>query len=49
MPTNQDTGQFEYYLSSLDELGEILIEADKIEYVKRSLNSLIKGVIKLKI
>ena len=33
MVNSTDTDQFEYYLSSLDELGEILIEADKIESV----------------
>ena len=45
MSTNQDTGQFEYYLSSLDELGEILIEADKIESVSSGILRLTLGTI----
>ena len=45
MSTNQDTGQFEYYLSSLDELGEILIEADKIESVSSGVLRLTLGTI----
>ena len=45
MSTNQDTEQFEYYLSSLDELGEILIEADKIESVSSGVLRLTLGTI----
>ena len=45
MSTNQNTGQFEYYLSSLDELGEILIEADKIESVSSGILRLTLGTI----
>jgi len=37
--------QFEYYLSSLDELGEILIEADKIESVASGILRLTLGTI----
>jgi len=40
-----DTDQFEYYLSSLDELGEILIEADKIESVASGILRLTLGTI----
>jgi len=37
--------QLEYYLSSLDELGEILIEADKVESVGAGVLRLTLGTI----
>tara|TARA_A100001015_G_scaffold320709_1_gene448135 strand:+ start:364 stop:2385 length:2022 start_codon:yes stop_codon:yes gene_type:complete len=40
-----DIDQFEYYLSSLDELGEILIEADKIDSVSTGILRLTLGTI----
>jgi len=40
-----DSDQFEYYLSSLDELGEILIEADRIESVSSGILRLTLGTI----
>jgi len=43
--SSTDTDQFEYYLSSLDELGEILIEADKIESVASGILRLTLGTI----
>ena len=45
MVNSTDTDQFEYYLSSLDELGEILIEADKIESVASGILRLTLGTI----
>ena len=45
MVSSTDTDQFEYYLSSLDELGEILIEADKIESVASGILRLTLGTI----
>ena len=45
LTTNTDTDQFEYYLSSLDELGEILIEADNIESVSSGILRLTLGTI----
>ena len=45
MSTSLDTDQFEYYLSSLDELGEILIEADKIDSVSTGILRLTLGTI----
>lgn len=45
MVNSTDTDQFEYYLSSLDELGEILIEADKIESVATGILRLTLGTI----
>ena len=45
MVNSNDTDQFEYYLSSLDELGEILIEADKIESVASGILRLTLGTI----
>ena len=45
LTTNTDTDQFEYYLSSLDELGEILIEADNIESVASGILRLTLGTI----
>ena len=45
MSTSLDTDQFEYYLSSLDELGEILIEADRIDSVSTGILRLTLGTI----
>ena len=45
MSTHIDKDQFEYYLSSLDELGEILIEADQIESVSSGILRLTLGTI----
>ena len=45
MSTGLDTDQFEYYLSSLDELGEILIEADRIDSVSTGILRLTLGTI----
>ena len=45
MSTSLDSDQFEYYLSSLDELGEILIEADRIESVSSGILRLTLGTI----
>ena len=45
MSTHIDKDQFEYYLSSLDELGEILIEADRIESVASGILRLTLGTI----
>ena len=45
MSNNLDTDQFEYYLSSLDELGEILIEADRIDSVSTGILRLTLGTI----
>ena len=45
MENISDKDQFEYYLSSLDELGEILIEADKIESVASGILRLTLGTI----
>ncbi len=45
MSNSLDTDQFEYYLSSLDELGEILIEADKIDSVSTGILRLTLGTI----
>ena len=45
MVNSTDTDQLEYYLSSLDELGEILIEADKIESVASGILRLTLGTI----
>ena len=45
MSTSLDTDQFEYYLSSLDELGEILIEADRIGSVSSGILRLTLGTI----
>ena len=45
MSTHIDIDQFEYYLSSLDELGEILIEADQIESVSSGILRLTLGTI----
>ena len=45
MSNSLDSDQFEYYLSSLDELGEILIEADRIESVSSGILRLTLGTI----
>ena len=45
MSTHIDKDLFEYYLSSLDELGEILIEADQIESVSSGILRLTLGTI----
>ena len=45
MENISEKDQFEYYLSSLDELGEILIEADKIESVASGILRLTLGTI----
>ena len=45
MSTHIDKDQFEYYLSSLDELGEILIEANQIESVSSGILRLTLGTI----
>jgi len=45
LSTHIDKDQFEYYLSSLDELGEILIEADQIESVSSGILRLTLGTI----
>ena len=45
MSNSSNTDQFEYYLSSLDELGEILIEADKIDSVSTGILRLTLGTI----
>ena len=45
MSTHIDKDQFEYYLSSLDELGEILIEADRIDSVASGILRLTLGTI----
>ena len=45
MSAHIDKDQFEYYLSSLDELGEILIEADQIESVSSGILRLTLGTI----
>ena len=45
MSTSLDKDQFEYYLSSLDELGEILIEADRIDSVSTGILRLTLGTI----
>lgn len=45
MSSSLDSDQFEYYLSSLDELGEILIEADRIESVSTGILRLTLGTI----
>jgi len=45
LSTSLDTDQFEYYLSSLDELGEILIEADRIDSVSTGILRLTLGTI----
>ena len=45
MENISEKDQFEYYLSSLDELGEILIEADKIESVSSGILRLTLGTI----
>ena len=45
MSTHIDKDQFEYFLSSLEELGEILIEADQIESVSSGILRLTLGTI----
>jgi len=45
LSTSLDTDQFEYYLSSLDELGEVLIEADRIDSVSTGILRLTLGTI----
>ena len=45
MSSSLDSDQFEYYLSSLDELGEILIEADRIDSVSSGILRLTLGTI----